>query len=494
MAGNFIPVRRFHFSNFHVSRLRTNMSQIFPWDCRDKEDTAWALHDTPQRTAAAELAEENMELKKILRENGIAWSPIARAHLQRERGDRRVTRSAGTSRNPGLPTLPMEVILRILEYAITSDYPIIDPLWSNTKHNDKSFTTRVNLTKKEQERGNQIAIHFLATCKQLNVEGSRMMWKKNDFVFTTHLALRHFANLNRDYRITIDHITLRVIAKYYDDQKRQHQLDGIYHPDLNGKNQKLKYQIRPKESPLARGGFRCYAWNQVIDFLVALRPPYEPATVTSGKQKERARPRPRLLPSLTSIRFDLVNFSDTLLPFSGTELHDITTHEMGCTLNEIQITGMPIDDTGVKASAELSGLLKDDGLYLEAPATFLAQENYVRPLGDHFWSPKVIRSGCFPFSDSDDEDEDSDYQFEPHRTKIGLLPPAPLETGHPKARRSLDKVIWKKYPCRRDGDKRVWQLFNRMSGDLADPTKACDECGVVHEPRHPPLLDGADLM
>lgn len=381
-----------------------------------------------------------------------------------------------TSKDLGHPHLPMEVLLRILKFAMQSSYPIIDPL---------SPLATENLTDKEKVRGNQIAIHFLATCKAMHEEGTRYLWQSNEFTFTTHRAVRHFAELPSKFRQTITHVNFRVIARYYDDHRgRKHRLDRRYHADLR-KDQLLKVHLRPTGSPLVRGGFRCYTWNQIIDFLEGLRAPYDP----SHKNKQQQQ-RPRLLPALASLRLDLVNFSDTLLPFSGSEFHDITSHELGCTLNELQITGMPFDETGMKASAELSGLLKDEGLYLDGPATYVAHSRYLQHLSGKKWCARVIRA--WNPKDNSDDDIDSgngtpSARSSHNHAKLGALPPAPAEEGHPASSRNEETVIWKRVPQSRDSSERDWVQFSRFSGyeinDLdwdSDDEGVCPCCGESH--------------
>lgn len=440
-----------------------------PWECRDKEDEAKHSYHHPLRRTTQALAEENLRLKRILRENGISWSPIAQAHMKRKDPTSRRTRSslsahAAVSR----PHLPIEVVWRILKFAMTSSHPIIDPL---------SPLTAENLTDWERVRGNQIAIHFLATCKSLHAEGTRYLWECNDFVFTTPQALRHFSELQPSLRQKIGRVTLRIIARYYDDQRRKHKLDRCYHADLK-KDQLLKVHLRPKETPLVRGGFRCYTWTQIVDFLSALRAPYDPAF------RNKRNPRPRLLPSLVSLRMDLVNFSDSLLPFSGPELHDISSHELGCVLNELQVTGMPFDDAGMKASAELSGMLKDEGLYLDGPASFVAHAKYLQPLSGNKWCARVIRAwpGNADFDldgNAADESDEHVTQYNGYHPKLGALPPAPAEKGHPPSTRAEDKVIWKWTPVSRDSEERSWVQFSRFSGyEITDPDCDSDDDGV----------------
>lgn len=441
------------------------LQTAFPWECRDHEDFAKATYSHPLRRTNQSLAQENVRLKRLLRENGICWSPVAYAYLQQTNDSWRKTRSTGSCTYTR-PCLPMEVMLRVLKFAMRSPDPIIDPF---------SALVRENLTDEERLRGNQIAIHFLATCKTLHVEGTRYLWENNDFVFTSAQALQQFTCLDAKFRHGIRHVNLRIIARYYDDQRRKHKLDRCYHSDLQ-KDQTLKVYLRPKENALVRGGFRCYTWNQIVDFLAALRPPYDP---TRGSRKQ---PRPRLLPSLTSMRIDLVNFSDTLLPFSGAELHDMATHELGCTLNELQLTGMPFDDTGMKASAELSGMLKDEGLYLDGPAAFVALSHGLQPLSGSRWCSRVVRAWMNEDDDHDLDDDDEDehmYPFGQNHPKLGTLPPAPKQEGHPPSTRDEDTVIWKRVPKARDGVERHWVQFSRFSGyEISDPEWDSDEEGI----------------
>ena len=417
-----------------------------------------------------------MRLKRILRENGIAWSPVSMNHIQQSNPLKRKTRS---SMPTTAPYLPMEIILRILKFAMKSPNSIVDPL---------SPLTSENLSDKEKAQGNQIAINFLATCKALHAEGTRYLWESNTFTFTTSRAVRVFADLPAEFRRGITHVNFRIIARYYDDQpSRRHKLDRRYHADLN-KDHHLKVQQRPTESPLIRGGFRCYTWNQIVDFLEGLRAPFDPS------YRNRKQLRPKMLPSLVSLRIDLVNFSDTLLPFSGSELHDICAHELGCTLNELQVTGMPFDDTGLKASAEMSGMLRDEGLYLDGPAAYMVRSKYLQRLRGRKWCARVVRA-----SKPEDEEEDSDDDDEPFHghshARLGVLPPAPSEEGHPTSDRDEETVIWKRVPINRDADKREWVQFSRQTGyesadaDWDSEEGICPCCGDSHSHSGSSFLD-----
>lgn len=439
---------------------------MYAWECRDKEDQGEIAFNDPLRRKNKSLTDENLRLKRLLRENGIAWSPVAQAHLNSTSHTKRKTRLA--SKKIDHSYLPMEVVLRILKFAMTSPFPIIDPL---------SKTTLANLTDKEKSQGNQVAIHFLATCKALNREGSRFLWQDNTFVFTTPEAVRNFAELSSEFRQSITNVTFRIIARYYDDKDRKHVLGREYHRDVK-KDIRLPVFKRPSEIPLVRGGFRVYSWNQIIDFLRGLRAPFDPAV------RLRSKPRAKLFPGLTSLRLDLVNFSESLLPFSGPEFHEVTSHEFGCTLNELQVTGLPEDDAGMKASIELSGLLKDEGLRLDGCPAFILRRGprkfSLQPLAGFGWSSRVIRAHK---EHLDDSDSDSDDFF---NHAIGVLPCAPPERGHPLSMLEDSTVIWKLVPISRDGVKRSWVQFYRSSGREVkdypsdDSSLMCPCCGEEH--------------
>lgn len=339
--------------------------------------------------------------------------------------------------------------MRILEFAMTSHYPIIDPL--SPLSPDKLSTV-------EKGRQNQIAIHFLATCRAMYDEGTAYLWQRNQFVFTSPQALQRFGRLGTRFRLSIKHITIRVVARYYDDTHRQHRLEAEYHPDLK-EHQTLKVCKRPRMSPLVQGGFRCYTWSQVVDFLAALR------ALDDFKHSNDRMHRMRLLPNLTSLRLDLVNFSSELAPIPGPELHDMASHQLGCQLNELHVTGLPYDDSGDKAYAELSGLLKDEGLYLSGSASFLARDDELQILSGSRWTARVVRA----WSDMDSDTESFDYDLENSFTGLlhplkGILPAVPAEPNCPVSICMFGTTIWKRVPVARDSEERQWTEFLRAGG------------------------------
>lgn len=228
------------------------MASVFPWDGRDQEEQAEQRYNV--RAQARQLEEENLRLKRLLRENGVPWNDSVASHPgflssnpHPVSGRRRSSRlSALDQSSLRLPHLPVEVVLRIMEYALIAEDVIIDPL---SKLNPEVLTIS------ETKRGAQIAIGFLATCKAYSVEGRRIFWAHNIFTFTSPEALRRFADLPYQFRRGMRHINLRVVARYFDDEKRTHRMDSDYHPDIT-KSQSLKIVQRTKDpASMSRSGF-----------------------------------------------------------------------------------------------------------------------------------------------------------------------------------------------------------------------------------------------
>lgn len=230
------------------------MAAVFPWDGRDHEEQAEVRYNAPLRTQNRQLQDENTRLKRLLRENGIAWSDAVASHpgfqstaAAAKSGRRRSLRLSALDQTfHKLPHLPVEVVLRIMQFALVAKDPILDPFCKlNPEHT----------TPAEAKRGPQIAINLLATCRDYQAEGTRIFWAENTFTFTTPEALRRFADLQFTFRKDIAHINLRIIARYYDDERRTHRIDNDYHPDL-AKSQSLKVVPRTRDpSSMSRPGF-----------------------------------------------------------------------------------------------------------------------------------------------------------------------------------------------------------------------------------------------
>ncbi|EOO01156.1 hypothetical protein UCRPA7_3372 [Phaeoacremonium minimum UCRPA7] len=483
----------------------------FPWDGRDQEEQAEAWYNQPLRVKNRNLEDENMRLKRLLREHGIAWSPSVAANPNFQAGitntgkgtsgSTRRTRASITADQGRLPHLPVEVLLRILHYSLTSRDAIIDPL---------SKSKAENLTPYEKSRGNQVAIHFLATCKAFHIEGTRIFWENNSFVFTTPEALRNFAEVDAGLRKTVKHVNLRIIARYFDDEKRPHKLGREYHTTLK-KDVALKVTPRIKENQtLARKGFHCYTWTQTIDFLEALRAPFDP-------KHDKKTSRPRLFPNLESMRIDFVNFPEYFLPYSETDLHEVSSHDLGCTLNELLVTGLPCCEVGMKAGADLQGMVKDDGLFLDGNPAFIQLKTSLKPLSGYGLCAKVVRAYRKLAKEKMEKDKENAQNgqasdFDPTQTFANLsmnpghshhahlpdLPSVPEEEGHPVSVWKKKKTVWKRVPESRDSNVRKWIEFDRNSGypiedvldfydDDSDDEDAflCPKCGEVHSPFDP---------
>ncbi|KAL2259823.1 hypothetical protein VTK26DRAFT_6364 [Humicola hyalothermophila] len=469
-----------------------------PFEQRDQEEQAEAWYNHPVRAQNRRLVEENMRLKRLLRENGISWDPVSTSDSGDRPGGTRKRPRTRSSKGPAplnqeskvLPTLPVEVQLFILEYAMTSKYPILDPLCK---------ANREAMTLAEKTRGNQIAIGFLATCKAYLAEGTRFLWKNNKFVFTSHHALRNFCELSLEHRKNIKHVTLRIIARFYDDEERGHPAPYPSSEYAHERTINLKVVPRVKEPNLARKGFRSYSWEQAVDFLDALRPPFDP-------NHPKGQPRPRLLPGLESLRMDFVNFpEDYLPPPSGPSLHNLASHDLGCTLNELQLTGLPDCTWGVEVATQLSRMVKDDGLLLKADSTYVFSGNRLRSMADRqrwdpCWYPRVIRAWkvlAEEYARSKKHAVSSPgHRAHPHdHGGQRCMPPAPKEEGHPESLWKERRTIFKRVPVRQDSDERIWCEFDRLSGhpiefdeyDSEDDEYdvddlICDHCGVMHSP------------
>ncbi|KAI1775511.1 hypothetical protein F4818DRAFT_441604 [Hypoxylon cercidicola] len=463
------------------------------WECRDQADQAEIYYNHPLRTKVRRLEDENLTLKRLLRENGISWQTRPKS-VQASGG--RVTRSSSSkARCKPLPHVPVEVQLRILSFALTSSHPIVDPLCRVKPE---------HLLVREKTKTPQLAIHFLTTCRAYYVEGNKVLWSNNSFVFTNPEALRNFAEVDFKFRQHIKEVNFRLIARFYDDEERTHKISRHHHPDLK-KPVALTVHKRPKENTLARRGFRTYGWYQLVDFLTALLPPFDPDRVSPYDGATIAYPpAPKLLPSLEKLRIDFVNFGDDMFNSPPPQLHELASHQLGCTLNEVVLTGLPSDDSGLRACNELAGLLKDEGLLIDHAPSMVALKNSIRALNcgsnECHYSAKVVRA-MRPIADHHHDD------FHGH---FGAgFPAAPKEEGEPPfSPYHSCRTIWKRVPVKiYEGDERKWMLFDRMSGhpwdevedeatmfdfmggsdDGSDEGIVCDNCGEIHPGAIPPL-------
>ncbi|KAB5515196.1 hypothetical protein GE09DRAFT_581467 [Coniochaeta sp. 2T2.1] len=426
-----------------------------PFDGRDQADLAEEYYQHPVRMQNRQLVEENLKLKGLLRTHGISWSPSITfepqaSHALAPKPSNCLLRprsslgkvAGGTDQESSKPHLPVEIQLRIIYFALTSKDPIIDPLCKLRPGN----ITAAEKTLSE----NQLAIGLLATSKAFHTEGTRILWNNNTFTFTTHHALRNFANLDLKYREGIKSINLRIIAQFYDDEKTPppRKIPRLHHKSLYNKDISLKVHRRHRESALSRRGFRVYAWSQFIDFLDALRPPHYFGC-------DKAKHRPRLLPNIEVMRIDFVNFFDAHVPFPEHDLHEAAGHDHGCTLKELMITGMPCTEAGQKGSAEISRMVRDSGLFMDAGPAFVQLRTRVKPLSGKRFCKKVTRAWRVAANtDIDNETRIGCY---------GMNPPVPEEEGHPESS-YMRPTVWKLVPTTRDSEQRMWVEFDKKKG------------------------------
>jgi hypothetical protein len=222
------------------------------------------------------------------------------------------------------PCLPVEIVLRILRYSVTSPVPIIDPFFKLRKG---------NCTREEYTSRKYISINFLATSKALRVEGIRLLIKCNTFVFTQVGALQNFQKIPSELRLTIENLTLRVVGQYYDEVARKLDLSGAenYHPKV----EKLIMPILARPPGLYHDeGVQSYCWLQLSDFLKAMmfHPP------STGSSSSSTREYESLIPSLKALRLDLVNFCDHL-PFPGPRYASVIRWYVGNIADEVMLTG-----------------------------------------------------------------------------------------------------------------------------------------------------------
>ncbi|KAI1335778.1 hypothetical protein F5Y15DRAFT_408894 [Xylariaceae sp. FL0016] len=462
------------------------------WECRDQTDQAELRYNQPIRLENRRLKDENRDLKRLLRENGIAW-PTQLKSSPPQPVSLRITRSSKPQQS--LPHLPVEIQLRILSYALTSPHPIVDPL---------SKVEADRLVVNEKARSPYIAINILGTCRAYHNEGTKLLWSNNSFLFTAPEALKNFGELEAKYRHRVKSVTYRVIAKFFDDETRTHRLPRNHHPDLRKQNLKLKVHQRPQENPLARRGFRAYAWYQLIDFLEAMLPPYIQGLPHSA-------PRPKLFPSLEKLRVDFVNFGEDLFQYPPAALHDLASHQLGCTLHEVILTGLPSDECGLRVSTEMSGLLKDEGLLIDHAPTLVALKNGLHRLScgknECEYSSKVVRAMRSV------KHPHNNLHHEHHGHSSSNLATAPTDEGEPPPSIFHScRTIWKRVPIQlNDTEERRWELFDRISGmpwedieeeacmfDFIDPDfpegMVCENCGGIHPGAIPPdeLMDLVD--
>jgi hypothetical protein len=384
--------------------------------------------------------DEIQRLKALLVANNIPWKSSKQFAMQPRRRSTRHASATQPACKP-LPHLPTEIQLRILGHALTSPKPIIDPFYK---------LRRDNVTKEEWSRHKQINIHFLATCKSFQVEGTRMIFANNSFVFTQAAALENLVKLPKDLRSIVKDVTLRVVGRYYDQVAGKRDLTGNveYHPQLNGQLM-IPVAARPPGMIKDRG-IQAYCWEQLADFLKALVMPV-PASVF----------RQKLLPSLETMRIDLVNFCDHL-PYGGYQFSSLVRWHLGQLTDELLITGAPdaeFEDMFSNEEKVLHQLVRDEGLVASAPPIFVSIPGGLKPLKKLAIAQRVIRA-------------DSEPTFKSAKKLIHPEGGVPPESFYP-----IGRTIWKWTSESLSKPEKKWIEFDRRSGFPADDIDDWEDMG-----------------
>ena len=198
------------------------------------------------------------------------------------------------------------------------------------------------------------------------------------------------------------------------------------------------------------------------------------------------------------MRIDLVNFPREYLNIPDIDLHRVAVHELGCTLNELIVTGLPMDECGTRALADLTGLVKDDGLLLKSTDTFFGDHNALTRTRDCPLDQRVVRAWK-PLADEierefADDHHGHQHDHHGHTHHHPDVASAPLDIGHPESVWTEKKTLWRRVPKSRDAPRdaeRTWVEFSRTFGLPVSPDEEdfdesfllfCEGCGEIHEP------------
>jgi hypothetical protein len=321
------------------------------------------------------LAEEVKQLRALLVQNNIPIPTDSQNTVARDsEPSPGLCNKNGLSDLEGdklLPELPMEIMLRILDYGVTSPTPLIDPFHK---------LRRGNITKAERSSRKHINIALLAISKAFNIEGNRLLLENNELIFTQASALERFAKVSAAHRVNIENITIRCVGRYYYDKQQKLNLDGdsIYHESVS----RFIVPTLPRPVGLVNdSGIQAYCWYQVADFLKALRLPLDPDTQLC----------PKLFPSLKRLRLDLVNFCDHL-PLGIWSFASIVRWHLGPICDDLLITGIPEVEGGADEETLLRNLLRDEGLISTGCPVFISSSSGLKSLEGYGYSQQVVRA------------------------------------------------------------------------------------------------------
>jgi hypothetical protein len=425
-------------------------------------------HDVLKKQHQQSL-DEIKRLRSLLDQNAIAWTksepqqigPPARSRSTRKTSTIPVTRSAAARLRAdqalrSLPHLPNEIILRILSLSVTQTTPLIDPFW---KMRSENITLAEKLT-------HPLNVAFLATNKALRAEGIKLLISNNEFVFTQVEALQNFANYQLEARASISHVTLRIVAKYFDDTAYRKTLRGnfAYHSLLSSPT--VNIQARPLAFPKDKG-IQSYSWQQVLDFLRAL-------TTREGPWRNHSQ----LLPNLKSMRIDLVNFCEHL-PSLGSPFVSTVRWHVGRLLEELILTGAPDEEWSEGEERWLSNIVKDEGLYgTGCPVFVTTKGDRLKVLPGYGLNLQVMRIPSKPSEKS-----------VPTKTNTTNTTPEPHPEGGlpPKSRYGANATIWKWTTDSLSKPEKKWIEFHRKCGL---PVDDCGELQAIRDDDEDIDLDG----
>jgi hypothetical protein len=429
-----------------------------PHEGRNAFEEAKEYYHHPLREKNAKLLDELTLIKQCLRTAGIDPTKLMRGELRANETaliTRRTSQRVKEKTSSGaLPHIPTELVLQIMEYALVSKDPIADPL---------SELKKDHLTAQEQHIAkNQVAYGFLSTCHLFNHEGKKVFWGRNTFMFTTAAALRNFASLAIEDRQLVQAVNLRVIARYYDEDKKvTRYMSRKYSQAMKKKTSiRVYHPPAPREFGVQTPGFQSFSWLKLVDFLRALQPPYSPGDTIEKR-------RPYLLPNLTNMRIDLVNFQGAV---DGTgeamaRLHEEAHHNQPSFLHELMITGLPCGPVGSEAATNLMSLLKFDGLFLDGSPAYIEDKKSLVPLKGPKMNEKVFRSN-FSILETDEEIKEDHANHHTLHDPNRPPPVVPTASEQPTLNSSMigSDTIWKHVPASRDSPERHWVEFDRRTG------------------------------
>ncbi|KAM0153275.1 hypothetical protein ACHAQE_007733 [Botrytis cinerea] len=281
------------------------------------------------------LSEENAILKNLLATHNIAW-PTNKSSS--------TISASGCSTTRSNPELPLEVKARIMRFALQLAHPIIDPGVKILKS---------NVTEMEHAEQKRLPVQLLRLPKFFYKEGQKFFFADNRLIFTQVSSLKWFVSTHSRSCAQLEHLELRIVGKYYDDQGS----NRIISLGFN-KGGEIRYAVKPiKRIPninLSWTGLQSYCWKQMLDFLKALQLP--------SHERQQNRPREQIaFKNLSSMKIDLVNFAKNL-PRPGIDLRKMARETLGPILDNLYVTGQTLKRNGFLGYECLGFLMRNGGI------------------------------------------------------------------------------------------------------------------------------------